>query len=277
VKLYFYILFFLSLSCQNGDEEVVTDLLKSNDQLLTEHSYNLRDEYEERKREYNYLNKSRIEVWQKKGEKIDSLYKILYENTSFLSKDFNTILKLDKETNDTVLTIIYSKIDNKFTTEQIERDKANFLKYNNQKLFKIVNSNYSDSTKNQLYQNYFRNKSLDFQNYCNALAPRIMRCLTYLKYSHLASVDKNILLPGQKLVAQVGVGEITRNSSPKFYINNKFIESDIDGIARLTLKANSKKGKYKIPIKIIEQSEDGNLVTHTRELEYEVVDTLCKQ
>ncbi|MFN9944871.1 MAG: hypothetical protein ACK56I_35935, partial [bacterium] len=109
VKLYFYILFFLSLSCQNGDEEVVTDLLKSNDQLCKELSYNLRDDYAERKREYNYLNKTRIEVWQKKGETIDSLYKILYENTSFLYKDFNTILKLDKETNDTVLSIIYSK------------------------------------------------------------------------------------------------------------------------------------------------------------------------
>lgn len=276
MKKSFFILFFLLNSCQNENNKVITDLIKSNNLLINDLSNSIENDYEIRKKEYNYLNKTRIEMWEKKGEKIDSIYKVLYENNLFLNKDLNSILKLDKKYYDTIFSIIFSNIDNNYTIKQIERDKLNFFKYSNQKLIEIFNSNYSDSIKKQLFQNYYRKKSLDFQNYCSDLSPHIIQCLEYLKYSHLASLDKNIVMPGQTLVAQVGVGEITRNSNPEFYINNKYIESDIDGIARLTLKANYKKGKFKIPIKIIEQSEDGKLVSHTIKLEYEVVDTICR-
>lgn len=271
------IFLFILYSCNQQQDEVIIDITSKNNSLIEELKNNLRDDYEDRKVKYNYSYRSEIEKWQNKGEQIDGLYKPYSDSMFFTKNKMNEVFKINKKLGLEVIKIVQFEVENEYKKEQIDKDFPDFFKSDSILILRIIKSKYSDSTKNLLIQNFFKDKSFQFQTFCNDLSPHIIQCLTYTKYSHIAKVDKNYVLPGETLTAEVGIGEISRNSSPIFYINNKLIETDLYGLAKLKIKASSKKGSYKIPIKIIEQNKEGEYVTHTSEIEYKVIDTICKQ
>lgn len=97
----------------------------------------------------------------------------------------------------------------------------------------------------------------------------------YYSYSALVGQNTNVLLPGEKLTINAGVGAFLATAKPLFTMAGKVVEQGPDGQAVLQFKVPKKPGRYQVPVTIRFADPDGHEQQVTKWVEYRVVPKPC--
>ena len=86
----------------------------------------------------------------------------------------------------------------------------------------------------------------------------------------IVAVSSTFVQPGEKIEIIAGIGSFYSNIEPEIFIYGKQVTLIDNSLATYKLKAETKPGKYHVPVKINYKNQDGNEVTVEKEITYTV-------
>ena len=115
----------------------------------------------------------------------------------------------------------------------------------------------------------FRLTENQILSYCNKMSTAIIE--PFERFEVLAGLENGHLRPGEAVEIFAGIGAFSLKADPTVKINGQVIKASREtGIALDTLTADSRPGKYKIPIEITFTRPDGSRQTIKKNLSYTV-------
>jgi hypothetical protein len=107
--------------------------------------------------------------------------------------------------------------------------------------------------------------------YCNQQTA--LGCnLTYFMTSAIATSNSTKFGVGEEMIINLGVGEFSLASKPSFFVNNKNVPPNENGIGEYKINVGNKPGKYKVRVKIMHLAPDGRKEEIEKDIEYTVME-----
>lgn len=97
----------------------------------------------------------------------------------------------------------------------------------------------------------------------------------YDSYQAIATINKDVVLPGEEVEIYAGVGSFSEAALPEISINASHIKLE-DGMATYKFKAENKVGTHAIPLQIKFTKPDGTPAILTKNIIYYTVDSICR-
>ena len=122
---------------------------------------------------------------------------------------------------------------------------------------------------NEIEANVLRSEN-NLVNYCNYNV--VFNFCGYYRPSPIASINNNIVKPGEAIMVTAGVGVFDKDASARITINGTRIKLYESPVARYEFIATGKPGTYNIPVKIEYKESDGSWQTASKNLQYIIAD-----
>jgi hypothetical protein len=275
-KLVSIILFSLFISsCENNKEKEIVFLIDSNNKLLEELIKNTKYEFD-----YEIFNKritviNEIQKWKSKCNSINVIHKSIIDTNNIQDFELPQLIELNEKTLSKVKYILFDQIEDSIIYLNLNSRFNEINKNDLKKLDEISSKKLSESIKTKLLYNFFLFKNYQFTKFCIESIPRRFNCFGINRDNVITSLDKNIVTKGQTITLFAGIGQFNDNKNPIFYINNKKVSLNEEGIVEYKFIAPNKKGTQELPIKIIQEELDGSYTTTLKIIKYNIVDTIC--
>ena len=162
--------------------------------------------------------------------------------------------------------------------------------YIGKKITEILEMNDSANSKKEYWDNLFKEKSaiasltilnriknsilLVENNTMDFFYGHTSGCIyRYNKLGVLVNQSSKIVIPGDKIVIEAGVGEFDAAAKPSFQINGKHVGSNGDAHLYYTIKTSLKPGEYCVPVNVEFTRQDGTKINIEKTISYTVFDT----
>lgn len=121
------------------------------------------------------------------------------------------------------------------------------------------------------FENDIRNIEHEFVTYCyNMTLPGCI--LQYERFQAIVGQSSNCVKAGDNIELFAGIGSFSVAAVPKFSIDGKAINCDIDGVMTYKFKTPLKAGNYSKSVKIEYTKPDGTRESKQYEITYSVID-----
>jgi hypothetical protein len=101
-------------------------------------------------------------------------------------------------------------------------------------------------------------------------------CGSYESFSAIVAQSASVVLPGERVTINAGVGAFSRAARPEITVQGRPVALDADGQATKSFFAPRKTGACQVPVLISFINQDGQRMHVRKIVEYRVVDTLCR-
>jgi hypothetical protein len=191
-----YLLFFpifILFSCQNNSEKIISETLNQNQNLIHYADNRIRNDFENAKTDLPVGMIKTINNWININEKIDSIYKKIFQNSyDSVHIEMNNN-RNSKNIQSIVQKIILKGTDNDFLKQNILKDIPIFFSKDSLFFDEVKNSKFSNNTKQKLLSNYIKFQKLQLKDYCFAICPTTRCHYDLRKTSIITLADKPII------------------------------------------------------------------------------------